>query len=466
MMVEGLNLTLPEGRRRRPWGNGWVIVLLLAVLALGGVNLWLQLRGQGPSQRADGALDAGRYEQLATKLAARSLHAEAAEAWRQYLDCADVGAHEQAQVLYRIGALLLEAGKPMEAVDYFYRSELTADLPELRAQLDQKLAEAFEQAGRFAALRQELRTRASFKPTDDGDSVVVAQIGPEKITRGQLAALVEKKLDSQLRRFAAMMPPEQAKQQKEAMLGRMADPKQQLQLLEQVLAEEAFYREALARQLDDEAAVKEALTEQRRSVLAQELLDREVLGKVQVGERDMETYYQAHQGDFVQPAQASIRYVAFSEETAAADFIGRLQGGENFTTLAKTVGEAGQTRDGQGAKEAQLVAGRPATGPTLSQEWQDRILAAEPNTLIAEPVGQGADWYAVWVDEVTAPQQQDFAGVKDQIYQTLTRQKMQDAQQALQESLMAKYNIVVHREAFAGASAARQDNSVGTPAGP
>jgi len=460
MMAEGLNLTLPANRGRRSWGGGWLVVLLLAVLAVGGTNLWLQVRGQGSAQSADGGMSAAQYEQLATKLAARGLHGEAADAWKGYLGRASVGPEEQARVLYRVGVLLLEAGRPGEAIDYLYRSELTAEVAELRGELDGKLAEAFEQAGRFAALRQELRSRASFKPGEDADSVVVAELGPEKITRGQLAALAEKKLESQLRRLSAMMSPEQVKQQKELALGRLTDPKQQLQLLEQVVVEEAMYREALARQLDEEAAVKEALTEQRRRVLAKEMLHREVLGKVQVGEREMETYYEAHRADFVTPARASIRYVAFEAETAAAGFIGRVKGGEDFEAVAAALAGAGQ-----GVQKTEVTDGGSAGSLKVDAAWVDKILQGEAGAVMAEPVGQAGQWYAVWVDEVTAAAQQDFASVKGQIYQMLARQEMQEAQQVLQESLMAKYNIVVHREVFSGGAAEQKQPDAGTQGG-
>jgi hypothetical protein len=347
-MAEELDFSLPPAKQRKSLSGAIVVLLLVAVLVVGGVNLWMALSGPSQDITATGELGPEQLKELAGKLTARNLHEAAVGVWQEYLHGASLSKQEKAQVLFRIGDLLLKADKPKEAIEYFYRSEIVAPMDELASQINAKVQECFEKAGEFAALRYEIMQRSSFQPTGDEATEVVAQIGPEKMTAAQLDALIEDQIDARLRRFSAMLPPEQARAQKEAIVSQFTNPQQKLQLLQGIMAQEALYREALAQKLDEEAVTKKQMRNVTRDFLAQQLLEGETTGKVNITESDLQTYYQANKDKYV------------TEEK----------------------------------------------------------------------------------------EQKSFDEVKHEIYQTLFQQKNQQLQQQLIESLMDKYNIVIHREAF------------------
>ncbi len=64
-----------------------------------------------------------------------------------------------------------------------------------------------------------------------------------------------------------------------------------------------MYRDALELNLPDKPEVKKELDEVNRQVLSQELLNQELADKINVTETDLETYYQAHKDNYVEPAK-------------------------------------------------------------------------------------------------------------------------------------------------------------------
>jgi len=297
-MADELDFSVPQAKRRKGPGNSIIIILLLAVLAVGVADLWQSKKGGNKSATKE-SLTVGQLKELASKLASRNFYAEAVETWKQYFETAKLSSEEEARTLFTMGDLLLKADKPEEALGYFYRSEMVKQVPELKGQINEKIKECFEKAGQFAALRYEIMERTSYKPNEeDSGSEVVAQIGAEKITAAQLGAMLEDQLDVQLRQYKELLPPEKFNAQKEALRSQFDNPQVQLQFLGQMMAEEALQREALAEKLDEDTTIKQQLQRMRRQFLAQQYMEEQLAGKTHVDEIDVQTYYQAHEDEY------------------------------------------------------------------------------------------------------------------------------------------------------------------------
>jgi len=303
MDEQKLDFSLPQGKRA---GNPAITVLVLLVIVLTGLtafNLYLTLSGgQTVSAVTTTGLSAKQTEELATKLARRNLYDQAAKVWKEYLAGEKLTEAERAKVLFNTATLLEKAGLYAEAVEYYYRSELTANRPELESGIKAGVENCLQKLGRFSALRYELMDRTSLKKDSTPEQKVVAEVGPEKITAADLDALIENSIDNQLLSLSQFMSPEQLGEQKKKALEQYKSPQQRQQFLRSWLAQEALYRQALEQGLSDKPQTKKLLGDLTREVLSQQMMDSQLASKIYITDTDLKTYYEANKDKFVEDA--------------------------------------------------------------------------------------------------------------------------------------------------------------------
>ncbi|MHC4867745.1 MAG: hypothetical protein ACYTEX_27050, partial [Planctomycetota bacterium] len=268
-MEEKLDFSLPEKKRKGALATGLSIVLLLVLAALTAANLYVSLSDKGEAPKAANTpVSAEQTRQLAAKLAQRNLHERAAKVWQDYLAAGRVTGPERAKALFQIGTLLEKANRCAEAVEFYYRSEIAAELSELQPQINAHIKDCFEKLGKFSALRYELIDRTSFTKDEPAGGKIVAEIGAEKMTQADLDAIIESEIDNRLSVWSAFMTPEQLNEQKKQMLQQHQEPQAKQRYLQTWLTQEILYRQALEEKLPEEASVKQVLAEQARAVLS------------------------------------------------------------------------------------------------------------------------------------------------------------------------------------------------------
>jgi hypothetical protein len=144
--------------------------------------------------------------------------------------------------------------------------------------------------------------RTSFQKSEEAGSRVVAEIGAEKITESDLDALIERTIDNQLAPVTAFMTPDQLNEQKKKILENFKSPAARQQFLESWIVQEILYRQAIEEKLTEQPQVKSAIEDLSRSVLSQQLMNKELADKINITETDLQTYYEANNDKFVEPA--------------------------------------------------------------------------------------------------------------------------------------------------------------------
>ncbi len=301
-MNEKLDFSLPTEKNKKSLMPKVSIALLIVLIGLILINTLVVSQNKNVPAQYDSSLSSEQVKQLATQLAGRNLYTRAAKVWQDYLSSCTLPDAERAKTLFQIGTLLEKAGEHAEAIEYFYRSEITAKLAELEPQINMHVKECFEKLGMFSALRYELMDRANFKQAEQAGSKIVAEIGPEKITEADLDAMIEENIDNQLAPIAAFMTTEQKNEQKKKMLEQYRTPAAKSQFLQSWLAQEVLYRDALEQEITAEPEVKKVIKEVSRGVLSQQLINRELANKINITETDLQTYYQANKDKFIEPA--------------------------------------------------------------------------------------------------------------------------------------------------------------------
>lgn len=463
MMTEKLNFSLPEKKPRSTTANGIMIVLLLILIGLTGANLLLKpLREAQAPKLADLAFSSEQTKQLAGKLAQRGLYDRAAHVWQEYLAAGKPADAERATILFQIGTLLEKAGSYDQAIEYFYRSEIVAELSELKPQISAHVKDCFERLGKFSALRYELMDRTSLNGTPAAGSKIVAEIGPEKITEADLDAAIESDIENQLEPMTPFMTAEQLSEQKTKMLEQYKNPQAKQQYLQVWLAQEVLYRQALQEDLAEKPEAKKLIEQLTRGALSQLIMNRELASKINITETDIQTYYAANKDKFIEPSSAKISHILLDDEQKAKELIGRIKGGEDFAELAKQFTLDKDTKESGGKIDVDVVKGAQVSGIGTYDELNKKIFAAQTPAVIDEPFKTDKGWEIVKVESVAAERQKTLDEVRQQVISMLTNQKRQDVQRDYLKRMMDEHNVIIHTSALSGE---QKTEAQETPAG-
>ena len=453
-MEEKLDFSLPEKKHRksviggiyRTITNALLIILVIALLG----NLFDNRKqsNSGSSVPVSG-LSAEQTKELATKLAQRDLYEQAAKVWRDYLAKAGLSDADRAKALFQAGTLLEKGGRYGEAIECYYRSEMAAKLDELRSDINAHVKSCFERLGKFSALRYELMDRTSMAGSVDPAGKVAVEVGAEKITVADVDAKIEGQIESQLAPMSAFMTADQLNEQKKKALEQFSSPEAKLQFIRNWTAQEILYREALAEDLGKDTQVRKLLDELTRSALSQQLMNKQLASKINITQSDVQTYYEANKGKYIEPAKARISHILVSEEQQAKDLLKRIQEGEDFAALAKEFSIDTASKESGGRIDADVTAGAyvPVIGD--ANEINKAIFAAEAMAVLEKPFKTDKGWEIVRVDSKQPQRQRGFEEAAQEVMMALMGQKRQEVQQEYINQMMDKYGVIIHASAFA-----------------
>ncbi len=463
-MAEKLDFSLPERKPRGSAGGAFTVLLLLVLVALAAANLVVALSGTKPmSSGSAHGLSGEQVKNLAARLAQRNLYQQAAAAWQDYLATADLAASEQANIHFQIGTLLEKAGLYGDAIEQYYRSEAVADVEGLRAQLNAHVKECFEKSGKFAALRYELMDRTSLQPSQTAGGKVVAEIGAQKITEAQLDAAFEERIESQMAPMKAFLTPERLNEQKKRALEQFRDPQAKQEFLQNWLAEEILYRQALQEELGEKPEVKRLVHELTRGALSQQLMNEQIASRVNVTETDLQTYYAANKDKYFEPARAKISHILVKEEGRANDLLKRLKEGADFAALAKEFSQDRSTKDSGGRITAEVVRGTHVAGIGDANDINVAIFAAEAPTVLDKPFKTETGWEIVKVEEKRPARQKSFEEVRQQVTMELLRRKSEDVQREYIQEMMDRHKVIIHTSILTPAAQEASEETASRP---
>jgi tetratricopeptide (TPR) repeat protein len=305
-MEQKLDFSLPDRKPEGIFSSRLTAMLLLVLILVGLANIvivfWLPKSRPVHSSQAE-AFTADQIKDLANKLSQRNLYDQAAKAWQEYLDRADLVTDERAKALFQVGSNLEKAGRYADAIEAFYRCEITAKADELASQINGHMKDCFERLGRFSALRQELMARTSYKAQEDTAAKVVAEIGPEKIIEADLSAAIENVIDTQLAPITPFMTSEQLGQERQRMLEEYKTATSRQQFLQTWLAQEMLYRQALDQGMPQQEKTKRVLDDVTRQVLAQRMMNEVLSSRIHLTDGDLQNFYDAHKDRFMEKAK-------------------------------------------------------------------------------------------------------------------------------------------------------------------
>jgi len=219
--------------------------------------------------------------------------------------------------------------------------------------------------------------------------------------------------------------------------------------LDDLVLQELLAQEAKKQGLEKDKDVVQALAKIENKLLAQKLLEKEVLEKVNVTDEEAKKYYDEHKDEFKVPeqVQASHILVAVKEtatddekkaaETKAEDLLKQLKGGADFATLAKDNSDCPSK-----AKGGDL--GYFSKGQVVP-EFEEAAYSLKVEEL-SGAVKTQFGYHIIKVTDKKAEQQKSFDEVKDELKQKLARDKQKTAFDTYSAELKGKAKITINED--------------------
>jgi hypothetical protein len=214
-------------------------------------------------------------------------------------------------------------------------------------------------------------------------------------------------------------------------------------LVEDHVAEEVYYREAIAMGLDrDDTVIRRRLRQKM------EFISEDVAASVEPGDAELQAYLDRHAEKFVEPPRLSFQQVFVSTERR----------GEAARRDAERI--LGELNAGRGAADPQQLGDPtllpPAMGAASPQEIVNTFGTEFAEQVDEAPVGQwsgplvsGFGLHLVKVDERQADRRPTLADIRPIVVREWQAEQRQEANAAFLAQLRAKYDVRVEGE-YAG----------------
>ncbi len=249
-------------------------VFILCVAMLSGCG------SHGPGGTT-GGLTPEQHRELATRLQAAGVVGQAAVEYGVWMDGGGPQTpEEKANAAFTVGKMLVEAGRYEEALGWLYRVEILHPETALKGEAGSRIVTCLEKLGRHQEASRALSDRTareggSGKTAKEGKGgAVLARIGSEEITQGEVDAL----LDS--------LPPDMGR--------RLQDPRQKNAFILQFVAERALVQKAQREGMDQRPEILQQLENMRRTALVSALVSQKLAEAPPPDPEDIRNYFQAH----------------------------------------------------------------------------------------------------------------------------------------------------------------------------
>lgn len=203
------------------------------------------------------------------------------------------------------------------------------------------------------------------------------------------------------------------------------------QLLEQLIAWELLYSNAIDSGFEEKDEYKLQLEDARRAILTQMAIQA-TISNITVKDADIEEYYNENRNFFNEEEQVSAKHILVDSLEKAEEVIAAINSGIDF-------GEAARKFSSCPSKEQGGSLGYFKRG-MMVPEFEDAAFSLEKGKL-SNPVKTQFGYHLIIVDDKTEPTVKSFDEVKEIIRTQLTQDKQNNAYAKVVNGLESKYNV-------------------------
>ncbi len=258
---------------------------------------------------------------------------------------------------------------------------------------------------------------------------VLAKVGAKEITRSEVQA------------YAGLYP-----EQQQALI--KADPRMEEVLVRNLVSIMVVSDIAKKKGLEKEPTMRRQIEIMKNEYLARTYVQKEVLGKINLTDKDYEAYYNAHKKEFENPEMVKARHIliavkpnATEEEkkaalTKAEGILDKAKKGEDFAKLAS------EYSDDPGSKAKGGDLGFFTQGSMVGK-FEQAAFALKPGE-ISPVVETEFGYHIIKVEERKAAEQQPYESVKEQVKAKATQAIQQERLNAFLEKAMKDAKVTFY----------------------
>ena len=272
-------------------------------------------------------------------------------------------------------------------------------------------------------------TSATALAAEKAKKDVLATVGAKEITKSEIQA------------YAGLYP-----EQQQALI--KADPRMEEVLVRNLVSIMVVSDVARKKGLEKDPTIRKQIEIMRNEYLARMYVQKEVLGKINLKEKDYEAYYNEHKKEFENPEMVRARHIliavkpnATEEEkkaalTKAEEILDKAKKGEDFSKLAS------EYSDDPGSKAKGGDLGFFTQGSMVGK-FEQAAFTLKPGE-ISPVVETEFGYHIIKVEERKAAEQQPYETVKEQVKARATQAAQQERLNAFLEKAMKDAKVTFY----------------------
>lgn len=243
---------------------------------------------------------------------------------------------------------------------------------------------------------------------------ILAKVGDIEITKEKMGEIIKS------------LPPQQAMQ--------VSNPEGKKRLLDEMVAGELFYLEAMENGLDKNEEFIKMIEEAKRNLL-QRFAIQKLIENIEITDEDSKAFYAENKERFVSEAEVSARHILVKSEEEGNEVLKAIEEGMDFS-------EAAQKFSNCPSKERGGDLGSFGRGRMVPEfeEAAFNLNEGEMSGLVQTQFG----YHVILTDKKSEGAEQAFEEVEAEIKQNLMRNKQSEIYSTKVEDLKARYNVEVN----------------------
>ena len=256
------------------------------------------------------------------------------------------------------------------------------------------------------------------KASEETASKYAAEVGDWNLARVDLDKAIESLPDHQKQKYAT--------------------PEGRAELAERFIEEEIYYQEALKKGLKKDEKVRDLVVKYERAVMVGEYFEREIKVKAAPTEQEIGEFYETRKDKFTIQPIARAQHILASDSLKLVRLMKKVEAGEKFTTLALENSQDELTRP-DGGNLGFFNPGGYIRNLGYAKALGDAAFSMKVGEMRIVKWDKG---YSLLVlNELRPAEFRPFEEVKEEIKETLTRQKLEAVQKAAFAGLRSKYDV-------------------------
>jgi parvulin-like peptidyl-prolyl isomerase len=274
------------------------------------------------------------------------------------------------------------------------------------------------------------------EPASDAEDLVLAEVGPYKITRKDFDRRLGQ-LDESLRK-------------------NFSTPDQQAQFLQTLVEEKLILLAAESKDLEREPEVQDLLADRRTQILVRQYMDAVLVPQAAADSNDVARYYAENPAEFKVAERVSGRQIVTTTAASAQAIRRRLLAGESFDSLLPQSIDP-QTRNLGGAL-GYVQRDVPVRGVGQNPAFIESLLAL-PVGAVSRPLKTSVGYHVVKIEAHEPERVRDLEAVRPALERKLGPKKFEMAFRHTIDSLRGEYKVTVNEQGLLGAEGVAERQS-------